>query len=136
MCYFIYGSINDGINANDYEKAFSHCKYKFNIGSKNDVNKCVQDCGSEYRITQSHCDCESPIGRNKADDNELKELSALLHSLSDIRGVKHIYLSRNWCDEINEKEETVHIDNIDVPSFLANVEDNCLYKIELYKKYF
>ena len=136
MCYFLYGSINDGINTDDYEKAFLHSNYRFNIGSKNDVNKCVEACSSEYRITLSHCDCENPIGKNEADSSELGEIATLLHSLTDIRGIKHIYLSRNWYGEINKTEQTVHIDDIDVKAFLANVQDNCLYKIELFKKYF
>ena len=29
-----------------------------------------------------------------------------------------------------------NIQDIDILYFLANMEDNCLYKIELYKKYY
>ena len=45
-------------------------------------------------------------------------------------------ISKNWLDNENETEETVHIDDIDVIPFLANIQDNRLYKIELYKKYY
>ena len=55
--------------------------------------------------------------------------------LQNVRGIKYVLISKNWWKETNKKQETVHIRDIDVLHFLANIEENCLYKIELYKKY-
>ena len=136
MCYFLYGSINGGINTDDYEKVINNSGYQFNIGDKNDVNACVKDGGFEYRITLKLCDCDTPVGGKHTNKKGLKELEQLLADLRTIRGIKHIYISKNWAGETNEKEEIVHIDDIDVLHFFADVRDNCLYKIELYKKYY
>lgn len=136
MCYYLYGSVNDGINMSDYDKAIKNSKYRLNIGNKNDVNICVKNCGYEYRITSDMCDCDNPIGKGKVDKKALKDFVDVLLKLKDVRGIKYIFLSKNWVEETNEKVETVHINDIDVLPFLANIKENCLYKIELYKKYY
>ena len=136
MCYFLYGSINSEINKDDYKKAIKGSEYHFNIGDKNDVNTCVKNCGCEYRITSNHCDCDTPLGSKHSNKNGLKEFSELLINLRTIQGIKYVNISKNWIEELNEKETTVHIDDIDILNFLANFEDKILYKIELYKKYY
>lgn len=136
MCYFLYGAINDGININDYEKIVQNSGYHFYIGSKDNVNMCVEKSTSEYRITQKHCDCDTPIGTRHPNKTGLAEFAQLLQSMKTIRGIKYVMISKNWYNETNKKEECIHIDNVDIIHFLANIEDNCLYKIELYKKYY
>lgn len=136
MCYYLYGSVNDGINMSDYEKAVENSKYHFNIGNKDAVNACVINCGHEYRITSDMCDCENPIGTKKVGKKDLKDFEEVLLNLRSVRGIKYIYLSKNWVEETNEEEETVHINDIEVLPFLANIKENCLYRIDLYRKYF
>lgn len=136
MCYFLYGAINDGINAEDYKIATKNSMYHFNVGKNNDVNLSVKNNDALYRITSKHCDCDSPFGEKKTNKKELEDLQVLFLNLKSVRGIKHIYISKNWSGEVNEKEETFHIDNIDIMTFLANAEENCLYKIELYPKYY
>lgn len=136
MCYFLYGTVNDGINENDFNSKTENTDYHFKIGKKDDLSKCIKECKADYRITYNHCDCDSPVGAKDTDNEELKELGKLLIDLKSVRGIKHIYISKNWIEETNTKEETVHIDDIDIVSFLADVEENCLYKIEMYSRYF
>lgn len=134
MCYFLYGAVNDGISIEQYNKVIQNSKYHFNIGNNQDVNSSIGS--SEYRITSCYCDCNTPIGEkleNNQNLDDLKDFEKLLNKLRSVRGIKHIYLSKNWCLEANVKEETVHIDDIDPLSYLANIEENCLYKIQLYK---
>ncbi len=135
MCYFLYGAVNDGINETDYEKATKNFSYHFKIGRKSDVNNCVKNCLKDYRITLNHCDCDSPIGSDDVNNKELKDIEQFLINLKSVRGIKHILISKNWIQEINTKEETIHIDDIDIKAFLANIEKNCLYKIEMYPRY-
>ncbi len=136
MCYFLYGAVNIGANADDCKKAMNDGEYRFNIGDLASVNACVENCEEYYRITVGHCDCDSPIGKKDASAKELKKLKQLLLHLKDVRNIKYVLISKNWWKERNDKQETVHIEDIDVAHFLANMEDNCLYKIELYKKYY
>jgi len=136
MCYFLYGAINDGINTDDYEKTMKDTEYHFSFGSMKAVNECVASCDSSYRITRNHCDCDTAIGQKHTNKKELEELKALLLNLQNVRGIKYVLISKNWWGETNDKQETVHIQDIDILYFLANMEDNCLYKIELYKKYY
>lgn len=136
MCYFLYGSVNKGVNDSDYKNTIKNHNFHFNFGDVSDVNLCVKNCTDDYRITNNHCDCHTAIGHKNTDEHELKELSSLLFNLKDVRGIKYVLLSKNWLKDTNKKQETLHIDDVDVVSLLANAEDNCLYKIELYKKYY
>lgn len=136
MCYFLYGAVNKGLNDSDFKNKTENYNFRFNLGDSKDVNLCVKSCSDEYRITSNHCDCHTAIGQKNSDEKELKELSSLLTSLKEVRGIKYALLCKNWCKETNNKQETVHIDDIDTPTFLANIQDNCLYKIDLYKKYY
>ncbi len=134
MCYFLYGSINKGIKIHDYKKLLKKSDYHFNIGSKDDVNISVLNGDFDYRITSNHCDCGTSIGSECPDDKELKKFADLLKRLRSVGGIKYITISKNWAEESNEKEVKVHIDDIDVINFLANIEERTLYIIELYKK--
>ena len=136
MCYFLYGAINDGINTDDYEKTIKDTEYHFSFGNIESVNKCVERCDSSYRITLNHCDCDTAIGQKHTNKKGLEELKDLLLNLQNVRGIKYVLISKNWWKETNSRQETVHIQEMDILHFLANMEDNCLYKIELYKKYY
>ena len=132
MCYFLYGAINNGINISDYEEAVKDYEYDFKIGKPQDVNDCVEKCGGDYRITRGHCDCNTPLGDEDPDHIGIAEFHEMLLKLQQVRGIKHILLSKNWWEESNLTEKTTHINAVDMPAFLANMKDRCLYKIELY----
>ncbi len=136
MCYFLYGAVNDGINADDYNKVIKNTGFYFRIGDTTAVNECVAGCDSSYRITRNHCDCHTAEGQKHTHKNELKELRELLLNLQNVRGIRYVLISKNWVNETNNKQETVHIQDIDVLCFFADMEDNCLYRIDLYKKYY
>ncbi len=136
MCYFLYGAVNEGCNAEDYNKATKGAKYRFHFGDVNAVNDGVKNCDERYRITFTPCDCDTAIGKKHTNKKQLKELQALLLDLRKVRDIRYLLISKNWWEEQNDRQETVHIDDIDILHFLANIEDNCLYKIELYKKYY
>lgn len=120
----------------DYDKALKNSKYHFNIGNKDDVNICVKNCGHEYRITSDICDCDNPIGAKKVGKKSLKDFEEVLLNLRSVRGIKYIYLSKNWAEETNEEEITVHLNDIEILPFFANIKENCLYRIDLYRKYY
>ena len=136
MCYFLYGAINDGLNPADYTKVMQDSLYHFRTGTAADVNAAVKKCDPEYRITFQHCDCDTPLGSGRTNTAKMKEFEELLLDLQTIRGIKHILVSKNWWEDVNTKTETVHIFDLDLPYFLANMQDNCLYKIELYPRYY
>ncbi|MBQ9083116.1 MAG: hypothetical protein IJY28_06425 [Clostridia bacterium] len=137
MCYFLYGAINDGINHSDYEKIIKNTGYHFlRFGNVDSVNEGVANCDSSYRITFHHCDCDTAIGQKDTSKKELEALRALLLRLQDVRGMKYVLISKNWWKESNCRQETVHIQDVDILHFLANMEENCLYKLELYQKYY
>ncbi len=134
MCYFLYGAINDGINSADYEKVAKNYDYHFNIGDVQSVDACVENISAEYRITVNHCDCDTALGQRNINEKQLETFKELFVNLQTVRGVKYVLLSKNWANETNTRHETIHINDMDILHFLANIEDNCLYKIELYKK--
>lgn len=136
MCYFLHGAINEGVKASDYNNIMKNSQYHFTVGTAENVNKSVKKQDALYRLTSSHCDCDTPIGKKDTEDVELEDFAKTLRKLKTVRGIKYILLSKNWWNQNNEKQKTVHIDDINLLRFLANIEDNCLYKIELYPKYY
>ena len=82
------------------------------------------------------CDCGSSIGENKSDEPELYEMKGILEALEDARGIKYVYLCKNWYGEnLIDEEVAVHIKDINILEFLAAIKENCLYRIYLYKRY-
>ena len=134
MCYFLYGAINEGVNTDDCEKITKGTGYHFAIGNVDSVNKGVANCDDTYRITSNHCDCDTAIGQKAIGKKELEKFRELLLDLQNVRGIKYLLISKNWWEETNSKQQTVHLRDVDILHFLANMEDNCLYKLELYKK--
>jgi len=132
MCYFLYGAINNGINISDYEEAMKGYRYKFRIGKPQDVNGCVEQGGYDYRLTNNQCDCDTALGNEDSTKQEITDFHEMLLKLQGVRGIKYILLSKTWWDETNKEEKSTHINTIDVPQYLANIKENCLYKIELY----
>ena len=136
MCYFLYGAINEGVNTDDCEKITKGTGYHFALGNIDSVNEGVANCDDTYRITSNHCDCDTAIGQKAIGKKELEKFRELLLDLQNVRGIKYLLISKNWWEETNSKQQTVHLQDVDILHFLANMEDNCLYKLELYKKYY
>ena len=140
MCYFLYGGINEGINIKDFKKIQNNC-FNFEITTKEEFKEAVSQDNYKYHITNSMCDCNIPIGKGKKNLNSeelkyIKKMADYICKFCDIRGIRYILISKNWaCDEI-EEEETVHIQDIDLISYLANIEENRIYKIYLFKRYY
>lgn len=134
MCYFLYGGINSGINIGDYKKISRKRAFFFNEGTVSDVKRCIENCEDNYRITSNYCDCETALGSHETNAKELLDLSEHIAQLRKVRGIKHIFISKNWWKHKSEREETVHIDDIDVVQYLADIQDDCLYKIQLFRK--
>lgn len=130
MCYFLYGAINESINKTEYEKVINKSKFYFNFGNKDTVNTAVRKTDDKFRITDDYCDCDSPFGSQKTKHSDLTEFAVLLKDLKKVPNISYIYVSKNWWEETNTEEETVHIDDINPITYFANIKDNCLYKIE------
>ncbi len=130
MCYILYGVVDKDINHDDYEIASKSSPYNFKIGTRHDVKEDISNNSYEYRITDWVCDCEFPVGLKNADSIHLVELAALINKLKEARDSKYIYISKTWAGKRNKSEKNVHIDEIDTVSFLANMELNCLYRID------
>lgn len=141
MCYFLYGGINEGINIKDFKK-IQNDSFDFHVTTKDEFKKAVFKENHEYRITYNMCDCGSPIGKGKENLNSeelkyIKEMADYIYKFCDIRGIQYILISKSEaCDEIEKEEETVHIQDIDLISYLANIEENRIYKIQLFKRYY
>jgi len=131
MCYFLHGAVYGDIDQAEYYRFTAGHKYHFNIGTKHDVKNDVNKSSYDFCVTNNMCGCDSPVGSKDASSPELKEYEALFFDLKKVPGLKQIYLCKTWTGKRNKKEVTVKIEDIDVPSFLANVEESCLYTFEM-----
>ncbi len=134
MCYILYGATDKAINTEDYTRASQKSPYKFTLGTKHDVKMCIINDSYEYRVTNLVCDCDFPVGEGNEEAKELIELASLIIDLKNARNSKCIYISKTWTGKKNKTEKTVHIDDINIVSFLANMELNCLYRIDLFNR--
>lgn len=96
MCYFLYGAVNKGVDGNDYAAAIKDAGYQFNIGSKHDVKLTVGGRTQGYRITEAPCDCGTAVGAGNPEHVEVAELQSVLLKLKSERGIRCVYLSKNW----------------------------------------
>ena len=134
MCYFLYGAVNEGINQKDYEEISQGNSYHFNIGTKHDVKMSVLENRDDHRLTKGCCDCGSAIGGKNPEHEDITELCNLLNDMRLIDHIQYVYMSINWVGRINKREEHYHIDDINLAEFLANIKENCLYRIDLYER--
>ncbi len=131
MCYVVYGAINQTVDAYDYEKIAATHTYRFNFGTKHDIKMCVANESDEFRVTDWVCDCDFPIGAKDENAIELQELASLIRSLRQAKDAKSIYLCKTWNGRRNKREIVVKMDEIELVAFLANMEMDCLYQINL-----
>lgn len=135
MCYFAYSAVNPEINTADYEKLFLHSEYHFRPGTKHDIKMAVAEESGDFRLTDWCCDCDLPLCEGNAQAPELLELAAQLEKIRTVRGIKCVYLCKVWSGDRCKGEETVHIDDLDLPEFLAGMRRKTLYRIDLYPRY-
>ena len=135
MCYLLYGAINEDVSPLDYERLSATSRFSIRPGTKEELRRSIEREKYDFRVTSRLCDCDSPFGGGKADDEELLELSQLIHALRAARNAKRVYLCRTWVGTQNQSEERVHIDDVDLPSFLASAKSDCLYRIDLYRRF-
>ena len=136
MCYFLHGAVNTGINEKDHGEVSEGNYYHFNIGTKHDVKTSVLEAPGDFRITKGVCDCGTALGAHNKEHEEITELCNLLNDMCLIRDIKCVYLNKNWAGKINKSEECFHIDDVDLAEFFAEMKENCLYRIDLYPRYF
>lgn len=135
MCMFLYGGINEDIDIKDYEK-IDRRLYDFKIGSRSGIKQNLNAHEYDYVITHSQCDCGTAIGLGNAKKQEVKELAEHIKGLQNVRGIKWLYISKKWWDDEIEDYQTVHINDIHLPYFLANLKEKCLYEIQMFPKYY
>ena len=135
MCYMLYGAINQEISPIDYARVRAGSRFAIRPGTRQALELSIEQDNNSYRVTPYSCDCDFPFGASNPDAEELAELARLIRSLRTVRNAKCVYLCKTWTGDQNESEETVHIDDIDLPRFLADAKTNCLYRIDLYRRY-
>lgn len=135
MCYFVYGAMDKAVNLKDYECVKKKHDFVFNIGTKHDIKMSIVNESHDYRVTQWVCDCDFPLGSKNREAEEINELQALIEELRTVSDAKCLYLSKTWIGTKNKKEETIHLDDVDIKDFLANMETDCLYRIDLFNRY-
>lgn len=132
MCYILYGATDKAIDPTDYEAAVRKSAYKFSIGTKHDVKMCIVNDSYEYRVTDWVCDCDFPVGKKDEGAKQLIELAELINNLKNAKNSKCIYISKTWVGGRNKTEKSINLNEVDIVPFLANMDLDCLYKIDLH----
>ena len=131
MCYFLYGAIDKSVDSDEYALASKGSPYKFARGTKHDLKMCIIENTPTYFVTNWACDCDFPVGMKDESREELVSLAALINRLKCVKGAGSIYISKTWIGQRNKSEKTVHINDIEIIPFLANMDLDCLYLIKL-----
>ena len=130
MCYILYGAVDKSINSEEYSKAIDKSKYKFALGTRHDVKMCIVNDSGSHRITKWACDCDFPTGKHNKDAKEIQDLASLINDLKIAKDAKYIYISLAWAGKKVSSECCLSINDIDVAAFLADMESDCLYRID------
>ena len=88
----------------------------------------VQD---NFRVTDWICDCDSPVGEHDPTDPMIIELSNLITELSDLPGAKQINICKTWTGKQNKKEIKINLGETNLPTFLADLQENILYCLNI-----
>ncbi len=136
MCYYLHGAVNRDIHPRDYERIATDACYTFLPGTKHDIKAALANDLNTFRVTNWHCDCDFPAGNKNPSAPELRALAETMASFRSARDIKCIYLCRAWIGTRSYKELTFHIDDVSLPDFLAEMEANCLYRIDLFPRAF
>ncbi len=135
MCYFAYSAVNPEVNPEDLAKLSRESPYYFQPGTRHDIKMAVAEESGEFRLTDWCCDCDFPLCEGNAQAPEVMELAAELEKLRTVRGIKCVYLCKTWSGDRNKKEVTVHIEDVDLPEFMAGMGTETLYRIDLYPRF-
>lgn len=134
MCYFLYGSLYGDVTESEYVDVKNKYGLKISLGTKHDVKNAVKAAAEfvqdDFRITDWICDCDSPVGKHDFMDPAIIELSNLIKDLSALPGAKQINICKTWTGKQNKKEIILKLSDTDLPTFLADLEDNILYSLE------
>ena len=136
MCYFLYGSLYGDVSEAEYLNVKNKYGLKISLGTKHDVKNAVRATAEEfvqddYRITNWICDCDSPVGKHDPTDPMIIELSNLIKDLAALSGVKQIYICKTWTGKRNKKEIAVNLSDIDLAEYLADMQENVLYCLNI-----
>lgn len=131
MCYILYGATDKAIDRVDYENALKKSPYRLSIGTKHDVKMCIINDSYEFRVTDWVCDCDFPVGKGDQGAKPIADLARLICDLKNARNSKCIYIIKAWAGKRYKSEKRVHVNDIDIISFLASMETDCLYQIDL-----
>ena len=135
MCYFAYSAVNPEADPADLERLTGKYAYHFRPGTRHDIKMAVAEESGAYSLTDWYCDCDFPLCEGNARAPELLELAEQLEALRRVRGIKCVYLCKTWAGDRNKNEETVHIEDVDLPEFLADMKTETLYRIDLYPRF-
>ena len=131
MCYYLYGALHGDIDKDEYRMIEEKYEYKLRNGTKHNVKTCVEGTSDGYRVTDWCCDCDSALGKKDQNAAQVKDIEALFNDIKNIKGAKHIYLCKTWIGKRNKKEIKLRLDDIDIKSVLAELNENCMYIFEV-----
>lgn len=131
MCYFLYGSLYGDVSESEYVNVKNKYGLKISLGTKYDVKNAVKAAAEfvqdDYRISDWICDCDSPVGKHDSTDPMIIELSNLIKDLAALSGAKQIIICKTWTGKQNKKEINLKLSDTDLPTFLADLQENMLY---------
>ena len=135
MCYFLYGSLYGDVSESEYVDVKNKYGLKISLGTKHDIKSAVRAAAEfvqdDFRITDWICDCDSPVGKHDPTDPTIIELSNLITELSDLPGAKQINICKTWTGKQNKKEIKINLDETNLPTFLADLQENILYCLNI-----
>ncbi|MBR1758402.1 MAG: hypothetical protein IJ744_06705 [Lachnospiraceae bacterium] len=135
MCYYLYGSLYGDVSKVEYENVSRKYDYKIALGTKHDVKNAVKASfdfvQDDYRITDWICDCDSPVGKHDPYDQMIVDLCTLVQDLASLSGAKSIYICKTWAGKHNKREISQKLKDTNLPMFLADLQENCLYCLEI-----
>lgn len=137
MCYYLYA----GVNASGYNEEFKNICRKHNMSDHETITPAKDKnmpLGIEkdtvwLEITGNYCDCDTSIGENYAETDEIKRFLMWFRELKSLKKIKYIYFGKllfSGCraDTIERMVPKINIAYVN-KKMLSRLETDTLYKI-------
>lgn len=141
MCYILFGNVNEEAYGNpfiDVCRKSGFNKHIIKLAQKDVRFRSPVKGGVWFHVTDNCCDCDTSVGSGDASQSGLIKFVSWVQELKKCKNIRALHIVKHWVGNDGPKElqkiSFINADEVDAV-FLANLEDETLYRIEYFKRY-
>ena len=133
MCWFLHGALRGDVDENALDAINQKHLCHIVRGTRHDVKNAVVNDTWNCRVTESCCDCGSPIGGGDPADELVADLASLISEAAALPGAETLSICMAWVGKRCRHEQTVSLSELELRQWLADFPYGTLYTLDLHK---